>query len=122
LISHPAVAESAVIGKADPVKMEVPVAFVVLRPNYAPSPDLRKRLTDHVRNTIGPIAVPETIYFVSKLPKTRSAKIMRRVVRAVVEGKPMGDVTTLEDETSVEEMKKAYAELQAEIAGAEVSK
>jgi acetyl-CoA synthetase len=59
--------------------------------------------------------VPETIYFVSKLPKTRSAKIMRRVVRAVVEGKPIGDVTTLEDETSVEEMKNAYGELQAEI-------
>jgi len=118
LISHPAVAESAVIGKADPVKMEVPVAFVVLKPNYAPSPELRKELSDHVRKTIGPIAVPETIYFVSKLPKTRSAKIMRRVVRAVVEGKPIGDVTTLEDETSVEEMKGAYGELQAEISKA----
>jgi acetyl-CoA synthetase len=120
LISHPAVAESAVIGKEDPVKMEVPVAFVVLKPNYAPTPELKKELMNHVRTTIGPIAVPETIYFVTKLPKTRSAKIMRRVVKAVVENKPIGDVTTLEDETSVEEMKNAYGELQSEIkAGSE---
>ncbi len=115
LISHPAVAESAVIGKSDPVKMEVPVAFVVLRPGFNPTPELKKELSNHVRTTIGPIAVPETIYFVAKLPKTRSAKIMRRVVRAVVEGKPIGDVTTLEDESSVDEMKAAYAELQAEM-------
>jgi len=122
LISHPAVAESAVIGKSDPIKMEVPVAFVVLKSNYAPTPELRKELSNHVRTTIGPIAVPETIYFVSKLPKTRSAKIMRRVVKAVVEGKSIGDVTTLEDETSVEEMKNAFGELQAEISKAEATK
>jgi len=116
LISHPAVAESAVIGKADPIKMEVPVAFVVLKPGFDPTPELKKELANHVRTTIGPIAVPDAIYFVLKLPKTRSAKIMRRVVRAVVEGRPIGDVTTLEDETSVEEMKNAYSELQAEMA------
>jgi acetyl-CoA synthetase len=116
LISHPAVAESAVIGKSDPVKMEVPVAFIVLKPGHEPTEQLRKELSQHVRTTIGPIAVPDAIYFVSKLPKTRSAKIMRRVVRAVVEGKPIGDITTLEDDTSVSEMKNAYAELQAEIA------
>ena len=115
LISHPAVAESAVIGKSDPVKMEVPVAFVVLRPGFAPSPELRKELSNHIRTTIGPIAVPETIYFVTKLPKTRSAKIMRRVMKAVVENRPIGDVTTLEDETSVEEMKGAYSGLQEEM-------
>ena len=115
LIQHPAVAESAVIGKSDPLKMQVPVAFVVLKQGYDPTPELKKQLSDHVRKTIGPIAVPETIYFVSKLPKTRSAKIMRRVVKAVIEGKPLGDVTTIEDETSVEEMKHAYGELQAEL-------
>ena len=120
LISHPSVAESAVIGKSDPIKMEVPVAFVVLKPSYSASPQLRQQLSDHVRSTIGPIAVPEAIYFVTKLPKTRSAKIMRRVVRAVVEGRAIGDVTTLEDETSVEEMKKAYSELQAEISRTDV--
>jgi acetyl-CoA synthetase len=122
LISHPAVAESAVIGKSDPVKMEVPVAFVVLKSGFDPTPELKKELSNHVRTTIGPIAVPEAIYFVAKLPKTRSAKIMRRVVRAVVEGKPIGDVTTLEDETSVEEMKNAYSELQAEMARTAASK
>jgi acetyl-CoA synthetase len=115
LISHPAVAESAVIGKSDPIKMEVPVAFVVLRPGFNPSPELRKELSNHVRTTIGPIAVPETIYFVTKLPKTRSAKIMRRVMKAVVENRAIGDVTTIEDETSVEEMKNAYTGLQAEL-------
>jgi acetyl-CoA synthetase len=115
LIAHPAVAESAVIGKSDPVKMEVPVAFVVLRPGFEPSEELRKQLSNHIRTTIGPIAVPETIYFVSKLPKTRSAKIMRRVMKAVVEGRTLGDTTTLEDETSVEEMKNAYSGLQEEM-------
>jgi acetyl-CoA synthetase len=115
LISHPAVAESAVIGKSDPVKMEVPVAFVVLRPGFEPSAELRKELSNHIRTTIGPIAVPDAIYFVSKLPKTRSAKIMRRVMKAVVENKLVGDTTTIEDETSVEEMKNAYSSLQAEM-------
>jgi len=115
LISHPAVAESAVVGKSDPVKMEVPVAFVVLKPGFNPTPELKKELSNHVRTTIGPIAVPETIYFVSKLPKTRSAKIMRRVMKAVVENKAIGDVTTIEDETSVDEMKNAYSGLQAEM-------
>ena len=115
LISHPAVAESAVIGKSDPVKMEVPVAFVVLKAGYEPSAELKKELSNHVRKTIGPIAVPDKIYFVTKLPKTRSAKIMRRVMKAVVENRTIGDVTTLEDETSVEEMKNAYAGLQAEM-------
>ena len=115
LIAHPAVAESAVIGKSDPVKMEVPVAFVVLRPGFEPSPELKKQLSNHIRTTIGPIAVPDTIYFVTKLPKTRSAKIMRRVMKAVVEGRTLGDVTTLEDETSVEEMKNAYSGLQEEL-------
>jgi acetyl-CoA synthetase len=115
LIQHPAVAESAVIGKSDPVKMEVPVAFVVLRPGFNPTTELKKELSNHVRNTIGPIAVPEAIYFVSKLPKTRSAKIMRRVMKAVVENRTIGDVTTIEDETSVDEMKNAYSGLQAEM-------
>ena len=115
LITHPAVAESAVIGKSDPVKMEVPVAFVVLRPGVEPTDQLRKDLSNQVRKTIGPIAVPEAIYFVNKLPKTRSAKIMRRVVKAVVEGKAIGDTTTLEDDTSLDEMKNAYQELQSQM-------
>jgi acetyl-CoA synthetase len=111
LISHPSVAESAVIGKPDPVKMQVPVAFVVLKPSYRPTETMREELMEHVRATIGPVAVPEQVFFVDKLPKTRSGKIMRRIIGAVVQGKPVGDVTTLEDETSVEEAKRAYMEL-----------
>ena len=87
----------------------------MLRPGFNPTPELRKEISNHVRTTIGPIAVPETIYFVTKLPKTRSAKIMRRVMKAVVENRAIGDVTTLEDETSLEEMKNAYSGLQAEM-------
>ncbi len=115
LIMHPAVAESAVIGKADEIKGEVPVACVILKPGHTPSPQLRQELLDHVRNNMGPIAVPSQIYFVEKVPKTRSAKIMRRLIRDVVEERPLGDVTTLEDETSVEEARRAYNELKAQI-------
>jgi acetyl-CoA synthetase len=115
LISHPAVAESAVIGKADPIKMQVPVAFVILRPGYVASPQLRTELVNHIRQTIGPIAAPQSLYFVNKLPKTRSGKIMRRVIGAVVEERNIGDTTTLEDATSVEEAKEAYEVFKAEI-------
>jgi acetyl-coenzyme A synthetase (EC 6.2.1.1) len=119
LISHPAVAEAAVIGVPDPIKGEVPIAFVVLKQGVAGTDELRKELRQHIRNTVGPIAEPGQIYFVTKLPKTRSGKIMRRLLRAVATGAPLGDVTTLEDETSVEEVKKAYEEMKKEIAGQE---
>jgi acetyl-CoA synthetase len=115
LAANPAVAKSAVIGKADPIKMQVPVAFVTLKQGRAPSEELRKELSDQIRSNIGAIAVPERIYFVSKLPKTRSGKIMRRVIGAVVDEKPIGDVSTLEDETTVEEAKNAYQEFKAQI-------
>ena len=115
LIANKAIAESAVIGKPDPIKMQVPVAFVVLRPNYKPSQQLREELLNQIKVTIGPIAVPENVYFVDKLPKTRSGKIMRRVIGAVVQEKPIGDVTTLEDGTSVDEAKKAYEELKSQL-------
>ena len=115
LISHPSVAESAVIGKLDEVKGESPVAFVVLRPGSMPVPSMRRELLDHVRNSMGPIAVPAALYFVDKLPKTRSGKIMRRLIKAVVEEKALGDVSTLEDSTSVDEAEKAYRELQLEM-------
>ncbi len=115
LIMHPAVAESAVIGRSDAIKGEVPVACVILRPGYAPTPKLREELREHVRTSLGPIAVPAQLYFVARLPKTRSAKIMRRLLRDVVEERPLGDTTTLEDDTSLEEARRAYAELQREI-------
>jgi acetyl-CoA synthetase len=115
LVAHKAVSEAAVIGKPHDIKGEVPVAFVVLREGFEPSVGLKKELRDWVRNTIGPIAVPDDIIFVEKLPKTRSGKIMRRLLRAVLSGQPLGDVTTLEDEKAIEEAKKAYEELKRAI-------
>ena len=111
LVSHPAVSEAAVMGKEDPVKGEVPVAFVVLRSGFSPSDELRADLVKHIRTTIGPIATPDAIVIVNKLPKTRSGKIMRRLLKAVLSGKALGDVSTLEDEASVEDIKATYEEL-----------
>jgi acetyl-CoA synthetase len=115
LIQHPAVAEAAAVGVPDEIKGEVPVAFVILRAGHAPKQELDRELHEWVREHVGHIASLKQIFFVSKLPKTRSAKIMRRVVHAVVIGQPIGDVTTLEDEASVEEVRRAYTELQQEI-------
>ncbi len=110
LVSHPSVCESSVIGKSDPVKGEAPVCFAVLKVGCEPSPELAKELRQHVRTVIGPVATPSEIHFVPKVPKTRSGKIMRRVLKAIVEGTPIGDTTTLEDATAVEEVKRAVEE------------
>ena len=110
VVSHPAIAEAAVIGKPHEIKGETIVVFAILRQGYNPSDELKKDLTEHLRKTVVPVATPDEIYFVSKLPKTRSGKIMRRVLKALASGLPIGDVTTLEDEASVEEAKQAYEE------------
>lgn len=115
LVSHPAISEAAVMGKEDPVKGEVPVAFVVLRSGHTPSDELRAQLVQHIRTTIGPIATPEAIVFVNRLPKTRSGKIMRRLLKAVLSGAALGDVSTLEDEASIEEIKATYEELRKQL-------
>jgi len=116
LVSHPAVSEAAVMGKEDAVKGEVPVAFVVLRGGFTPSEELRAELVKHIRTTIGPIATPDAIIFANKLPKTRSGKIMRRLLKAVLVGAPLGDTSTLEDEASVEDIKATYEELRKQLA------
>lgn len=116
LVAHPAVSEAAVMGKEDPVKGEVPVAFVVLRSGFSPSEELRAELVKHIRTTIGPIATPEAIVIANKLPKTRSGKIMRRLLKAVLTGAPLGDTSTLEDEASVEDIKSTYEELRKQLA------
>lgn len=115
LMQHKAVAESAVVGVPDEIKGEVPVAFVIPKQGFAPSEELKNELKATVRSVVGPVASLKEVIFVSKLPKTRSAKIMRRVVKAVAIGKPPGDTTTLDDEASVEEVKSAYAQLSSEI-------
>jgi acetyl-CoA synthetase len=115
LVSHPAVSEAAVMGKEDAVKGEVPVAFVVLRSGFVPSDELRAELVKHIRTTIGPIATPEAVIIVNKLPKTRSGKIMRRILKAVLLGAPIGDVSTLEDEASVDDIKATYEEMRKQL-------
>jgi acetyl-CoA synthetase len=110
-ISHPAVVEAAVAGKPDPVKGEVIVLFVTLKEGISPTASLRKEIAQHLRNVIGPVAAPEAVYFAESLPKTRSGKIMRRVLKAVASGQSVGDLTTLENEASVEEVKRAYESL-----------
>lgn len=97
LVSHHAVAEAAVIGKPDPVKGNTIKAFVILRVGNQPSDRLKQDLLHHVRTTIGPIAMPHEIDFVEKLPKTRSGKIMRRVLKAQEMGIDPGDISTLEE-------------------------
>ena len=97
LVSHHAVAEAAVIGKPDAMKGNSIKAFVILRVGHEPSEKLKKDLLHHVRNTLGPIAMPHEIDFVDKLPKTRSGKIMRRVLKAKEMGIDPGDISTLEE-------------------------
>ncbi|HZS78665.1 MAG TPA: acetate--CoA ligase [Ktedonobacteraceae bacterium] len=96
LVSHPAVAEAAAIGKPDPVKGEHVKVFVILKNGVEPSDELAKELKQHVRSHLGPVAVPDELEFVPSLPKTRSGKIMRRVVRARELGEPVGDISTLD--------------------------
>ncbi len=95
LLEHPAVAESAAVAKPDPVNMEVVKAFVTLKPGFAASPDLELEIMNFVRKRLSPIAMPQEIAFVPSLPRTRSGKIVRRVLRAQEFGEPLGDVSTL---------------------------
>ena len=103
LVSHPFVAEAAVVGAKDETTGQAVVAFVILRKSQEGSigsdADTSKMLRDHVAKEIGPIAKPRTIFVVAELPKTRSGKIMRRLLRDVAEDRPVGDVTTLSDTT-----------------------
>jgi len=113
LVSHIDVAEAAVCGIPDEIKGEVIVAFVVTKQKIKKSVDaLRVELRETVRNGIGPIATPQQIYFVAKLPKTRSGKIMRRVLKAIASNENIGDVSTLEDSTAVKDVQHAFTELE----------
>ncbi len=110
LVEHLAVSEAAVTGKYHEIKGEVPVCFVILKSGYEDTSELKSELKKFIRDEIGALAVPDEIHFVSKLPKTRSGKIMRRVLKAIIKGESVGDVTTLEDEGSVKEIEAAYNE------------
>jgi len=113
-VSHRAIAEAAVTSRPDEKKGESIIAFLVLRTEFAAVSEqqLRTELFNHIRETVGPIATPGEIYFVNKLPKTRSGKIMRRLLKSISSGSStIGDVSTLEDGTSIEEVRQAYDDL-----------
>lgn len=110
-VSHPAVTEAAVTGKADEVKGEAIVLFVTLKQDYEASEDLQKSIIQHVRKVIGPMATPEDVFFVDQLPKTRSGKIMRRLLKAVAAGEKVGDTTTLDDEGSIRQAEEAFGKI-----------
>ena len=114
LVSHPKVAEAAVVGKPHPIKGQALVAYVVLKTGVARSSELSKELQRHVRAAIGAIAVPDDIFVTDKVPKTRSGKIMRRVIRALVSGQDIGDTTTLEDAGAVEEVRRWLKEVEGD--------
>lgn len=99
LVSHPKVAEAAVVGATDPVTGQAIVSFVILRGSAEENDDIASDLRNHVAKTLGPIAKPRQILVVPELPKTRSGKIMRRLLRDVAENRSIGDVTTLADST-----------------------
>ncbi len=110
LVSHPKVAEAAVVGKPDPVKGSSIMAFVILVAGSEPSDSLKQELIKHVSKEISPIARPDHLIFVPDLPKTRSGKIMRRVMAALVKGEPAGDITTLANPEVVSEVKHLIEE------------
>jgi acetyl-CoA synthetase len=110
LVDHPAVAESAVVGANDPTSGQAIVAFVTLKADAGEANDERgQELRAHVADKIGPIARPKTVIFTDELPKTRSGKIMRRLLRDVAEGRVLGDTTTLADPAVVEEIRRLAA-------------
>ena len=106
LVDHKAVAESAVVGKKDDISGQAIFAYCILRADQEPSDQLAAELREHVAQVIGPIARPKYVLFVPDLPKTRSGKNMRRLLRDVAEGRPLGDTTTLADATVVETIRE----------------
>jgi acetyl-CoA synthetase len=97
LVSHPAVAEAAVVGGPDPITGEAINAFVIARVGIEPTDELGTELREHVAHKISPIAKPRRLMFVPDLPKTRSGTIMRRLLRDIAGGRALGDTTTLAD-------------------------
>ena len=108
LVDHPGVAEAAVVGRADEMKGQAIAAFVLLKDGIAATDALKDELKKHVTHKIGAIARPDDILFAADLPKTRSGKIMRRLLRDIAEGRALGDTTTLADPAVVAKLKTEY--------------
>ncbi|MEY2407318.1 MAG: acetyl-CoA synthetase, partial [Acidimicrobiaceae bacterium] len=110
LVDHPKVAEAAVVGANDPTTGQAIIAYVTVKGGVETNPELGEELRAHVAKKIGPTARPKTVIFTDELPKTRSGKIMRRLLRDVAEGRQLGDTTTLADPNVVEEIRKRASE------------
>ncbi len=115
LVSHHSISEAAVCGVADEIKGEAIIAFLVPKEGVAVTDVLKQEVIEQVRIQIGPIATPQQIYFVSRLPKTRSGKIMRRLLKAMARNEKIGDVSTLEDGAAVSEIQTAFDELKKQL-------
>ncbi|MHA1130175.1 MAG: AMP-binding enzyme, partial [Candidatus Helarchaeota archaeon] len=113
LVSHTAVAEAAVVPQDHPIKGQAIIAYVILKKNVTPSKALKDELKLHVRKEIGPIAQPEAVHFTPALPKTRSGKIMRRILKAIVNETDVGNITTLANPEVVKELWNAYKKQKA---------
>ncbi|PYK61947.1 MAG: hypothetical protein DME21_07645 [Verrucomicrobia bacterium] len=107
LVGHPAVSEAAAVGVPDEIKGESLVCFCVLRPGHAPDEALRGALKERVSRALGKSFAPREVRFVRDLPKTRNAKVMRRVIRAAWLGHDPGDISALENSATVEEVRRA---------------
>ena len=114
LVDHPSVAEAAVVGANDAVTGQAIMAYVIVRGTHTPTPELGEEVRQHVATKLGAIARPKTVIFTDELPKTRSGKIMRRLLRDVAEGRALGDTTTLADPAVVEEIKRRATEAPTE--------
>jgi len=110
LVDHPSVAESAVVGVTDEIKGQAIAAFVILKEGHEATDEAMETLKEHVSKKIGAIARPKSIIFTADVPKTRSGKIMRRLLRDIAEGRALGDVTTLADPTVIQKLKDKYDE------------
>jgi acetyl-CoA synthetase len=110
LVDHPAVAEAAVVGRADDLKGQAIAAFVLLKESVRATEHLKNELREHVGKKIGAIAKPDDVLYAADLPKTRSGKIMRRLLRDIAEGRALGDTTTLADPAVVARLKSEYEE------------
>ena len=110
LVDHPAVAEAAVVGATDETTGQAIVGYVILRGTHQASPELAEEVRQHVSTKLGPIARPRAVFLVPDLPKTRSGKIMRRLLRDVAEGRELGDATTLADSSVVDEIRARASE------------
>ena len=115
ILRHPGAAEAGVTGRPDELRGEVISAFVVLKAGYEPGDELKTEILQTIRGELGPVAVIGELNFVDALPKTRSGKIMRRVLKAVTLDTDPGDISTIEDEGSVEDARSAWEQMKASI-------